>query len=534
MSLNDGNGLAQQLNLTTGQFFDDSTSGQGVERLWTHIGGRVLYSSSADFTPPTVDQVDAFTNGTSVTFTGRFSDLDQNGNPGTVAFVQVVYDVNNTTTWQPLQLARDPSTGAWSGGAPFTGANVQFFVEACDIAGNCGYSSNKGRYFDAEPVPSNTQGSITVTPSGTHAASGWFSGPVSVAATTSTPGATVTVSVDGGAPAAPPVTIHGDGAHVVEASASDGATATIVVLVDSTPPALSLPSHVFVGDAIPLSAICTDGGSGIKTCSGTQNGAPLDATHPLNTTHAAVLNLVLNATDNAGNTSHLTKSVTVEKATPAVNWSPPAPIVFGTKLSSTQLNATASVPGAFVYTPPSGTLLQPGTQTLSVTFTPTNTADYIAVTKTVTISVLFNQACVTGTQSGPITVAKGKTFCVAPGGKVTGPINVQAGGALWVNGGTVTALIGAVSPAAITFCNATVTAAMGITGATGQILIGGVASTGCAGNKITGAIAISKNTGGVSFANNKVVGALVITNNTGGFVYTGNTINGIVNVSNNH
>src|SRR5581483_11449893 len=371
VSLNDANGLSQQLNLTTGQFFDDTTSHQGVERLWTHIGGRVVYSTSQDFTPPTIDDIDAYTNGSSVTFTGHFSDLDQNGNPGTVALVQVVYDLNNTGTWVPLQLTLDPSSGMWSAGAPFTGTNVQYFVEACDIAGNCGYSSNKGRYFDAQPLPPQ-QGTITVTPNG----SGWQTTPggVAVDATSST-GATVTVSVDGAAPVAPPVTVSGDGAHVVNASASDGATATAVILVDTTPPALTLPSHIYVGDSVPLSTICTDSGSGIKTCSGTQNGATLDSTHSLNTAHAGPINLVLHATDNAGNTAQLATTVAVEKATPAVNWPQPAPIVFGTKLGSAQLDATSPVPGKFVYTPAAGTVLQPGQQTLSVTFTPTSTAD---------------------------------------------------------------------------------------------------------------------------------------------------------------
>ena len=38
-----------------------------------------------------------------------------------------------------------------------------------------------------------------------------------------------------------------------------------------------------------------------------------------------------------------------------------------------QLNASASVPGALIYTPAAGTVLAAGTTTLSVTFTPTDT-----------------------------------------------------------------------------------------------------------------------------------------------------------------
>ena len=66
----------------------------------------------------------------------------------------------------------------------------------------------------------------------------------------------------------------------------------------------------------------------------------------------------------------------VAKATPNITWSQPAPIVNGTPLSATQLNATATVPGTFTYTPPKGTVLPIGTYRLQVTFTPTDTSDY--------------------------------------------------------------------------------------------------------------------------------------------------------------
>src|SRR4029077_6123743 len=81
---------------------------------------------------------------------------------------------------------------------------------------------------------------------------------------------------------------------------------------------------------------------------------------------------------------------TVNKATPTVAWAPPADITYGTALSVTQLNATASVPGSFTYTPAAGTLLPAGNgQTLSVGFTPTDATNYNSVpSTTVTINVL--------------------------------------------------------------------------------------------------------------------------------------------------
>ena len=82
-----------------------------------------------------------------------------------------------------------------------------------------------------------------------------------------------------------------------------------------------------------------------------------------------------------------TVSITVNKATPTIVWTPPASIISGTPLSSTQLNATASVPGSFVYTPATGTVLSAGTQPLRVDFTPTDGTNYTTATATVTILV---------------------------------------------------------------------------------------------------------------------------------------------------
>jgi len=80
----------------------------------------------------------------------------------------------------------------------------------------------------------------------------------------------------------------------------------------------------------------------------------------------------------------------VNKATPTVTWASPGGITYGTALSPTQLNATASIPGTFVYTPAAGTVLPAGNgQTLSVNFTPADAANYNSVPNTtVTINVL--------------------------------------------------------------------------------------------------------------------------------------------------
>jgi glucuronoarabinoxylan endo-1,4-beta-xylanase len=77
----------------------------------------------------------------------------------------------------------------------------------------------------------------------------------------------------------------------------------------------------------------------------------------------------------------------VVKTTPTITWAAPTAITYGTALSATQLDATASVAGTFSYSPASGTVLAAGAQTLSVTFTPTDTTNYNSATGSTTLTV---------------------------------------------------------------------------------------------------------------------------------------------------
>ncbi len=78
---------------------------------------------------------------------------------------------------------------------------------------------------------------------------------------------------------------------------------------------------------------------------------------------------------NAGNwTAALGAPIEFDIGAPTqATWTQPADIVYPTPLTAAQLDATAPVPGTFVYTPPLGTLLDAGAHTLSVQFTPDST-----------------------------------------------------------------------------------------------------------------------------------------------------------------
>jgi FtsP/CotA-like multicopper oxidase with cupredoxin domain len=113
----------------------------------------------------------------------------------------------------------------------------------------------------------------------------------------------------------------------------------------------------------------------------------------------------------------LTLSTTATLATPTIAWGPLAAITYGTALSGTQLNATASfngspVAGTFVYTPAAGTVLGAGNRTLSVTFTATDTVSFASATTTV--SLVVNQAPLSITASSPTMIYGGPVPAITP------------------------------------------------------------------------------------------------------------------------
>src|SRR5206468_4088842 len=84
--------------------------------------------------------------------------------------------------------------------------------------------------------------------------------------------------------------------------------------------------------------------------------------------------------------SYVKGTLTVNKADQVIDWSNPAAINYGTALSSTQLNATQTTgDGALTYSPAAGTMLNAGTQTLTVNAAAT--ANYNVASKSVTIEV---------------------------------------------------------------------------------------------------------------------------------------------------
>jgi hypothetical protein len=149
--------------------------------------------------------------------------------------------------------------------------------------------------------------------------------------------------------------------------------------------------------------------------------------------------------DQPGNANYVAATdipqvLTIVKATPIVTWATPADITYGTALSGLQLDATASVGGGYLYTPAAGTMLPAGTHTLSVTFTPSDTADYVSITTTVNLDVLAASQTIdfppldnVTSDHDPITLAATASSGLPITYTVTGPCSV-VGSVLTITG----------------------------------------------------------------------------------------------------
>lgn len=106
---------------------------------------------------------------------------------------------------------------------------------------------------------------------------------------------------------------------------------------------------------------------------------------------------------------------------PTITWPKPAPIIYGTALSATQLNATAavgavSVAGTFTYTPAAGSVPPTGTNGLNVSFAPSDTVHYTTAVGSNSITVLTATPTVSvASNSNPVFLSNPVTFTATVG-----------------------------------------------------------------------------------------------------------------------
>ncbi|MGA9673560.1 MAG: Ig-like domain repeat protein [Terracidiphilus sp.] len=187
------------------------------------------------------------------------------------------------------------------------------------------------------------------------------------------------------------------------------ATTTVTIIVNQAAPAITWPAPAAIVYGTALSAAQLDASSAVAGAF-----AYTPAAGTVLTAGSHTLSVTFTPTDTTDyTTASANVTITVSQATPPIVWPAPAAITYGTALSGTQLDATSTVAGAFVYNPAAGTVLTAGSHTLSVTFTPTDTADYTTATASVTLQV-NNQPQTITLSAGTLADAAGVTFGVAP------------------------------------------------------------------------------------------------------------------------
>jgi len=196
----------------------------------------------------------------------------------------------------------------------------------------------------------------------------------------------------------------------------------------------------------------------------------------------------------------------INKATPTVTWATPAAITYGTALSATQLNATASTPGTFAYTPAAGTVLAAGAHTLSVTFTPTDTSDYTTASATVNLTVNRAVLTVTANNASQVYGTANPTLTPSYSGFVNGDtgavltgfpsLTTTATAASPTGSYTITAAAGTLSAAnySFAFVNGTLT----ITKATSSLSVTSTINPSTYGQSVTFTLTVAGSGSGVT------------------------------------
>jgi len=216
----------------------------------------------------------------------------------------------------------------------------------------------------------------------------------------------------------------------LNAAAPGFATQTIMLSGTGTQatPTITWPTPAAITYGTALSATQLDASANVP---GTFSYSPAAGT--VLTAGKQILSVTFTPTDTTDYTmATASVTLTVNQATPVITWPTPAAITYGTVLSATQLDAQASVSGTLIYSPVAGTVPAVGTDTLTVTFTPTDITDYTAATDSVLLKVNPAPSFTLSDSPGSLTVIQGKsgtsTVTVSGQNGFTGKVTLAASG----------------------------------------------------------------------------------------------------------
>ena len=407
-----------------------------------------------DQVPPTSHVTVLPANENSANFTVQWS-----GNDATSGIQDyTIYVSDNGGAFTPWQTNISATSATFNG----TGSHTYgFYSLARDMAGNVELAKTTAEATTMAGAGGTTTPTVSVSPSPSPATT---TQAVTVTITVSgNPAPTGSVSLTSGSYAPTAVTLNSGNATIVipagtlpigsnnfsvaytpdtaSSSTYNSATGSASVIIQGYPvvtwptPAAITYGTVLSGTQLNASATGVTGASlpGVFTYS------PLSGT--VLTAGSQTLSVSFAPTDTTDYTSPVLATVQLQviKANPTLTWTTPAAITYGTALNGTQLNAVAtgvtgaSLSGVFTYSPLSGAVLMAGSQTLSVSFAPTDTTDYTTpATTTVQLQVSKAASTVTLVSSlNPILLQNPVTYTAtvsSTAGKPTGTVTFDDGG----------------------------------------------------------------------------------------------------------
>ena len=235
--------------------------------------------------------------------------------------------------------------------------------------------------------------------------------------------------------------------------------------------------------------------------------------------------------DNAGNVSAPgCLTVQVESTAPNLEVSCPAMVAIGAGGVNATVTASDSYSG--LKANPSGTV--PINTSTSGLKTVTETAvSNVGTEVTKSCSTFVGYYTVdSGPINGKLLVRSGEAVKLGPTATVKGNVTVRAGGALDVEGASISGALSAGKPALVRVCAASIGKALKVSSSAGPVVIGD-GTPECAANTVGGAAKVTASAGGATIVGNSFGASLSVLNNMGTTTVTNNKVTGTLTVLRN-
>ncbi|HWG09548.1 MAG TPA: hypothetical protein VN672_11150 [Solirubrobacteraceae bacterium] len=252
--------------------------------------------------------------------------------------------------------------------------------------------------------------------------------------------------------------------------------------------------------------------------------------------------------DNVGNVSPAgTLTVQVDASAPTVEAKCPAPVSIGAKGVNATVNASDGQSG--LAKDPSGSY-PINTSTSGVKTVKVTAIDNVGHETEASCSTLVGYTqVITGNVKSKLVVKAGQAIELTKTAKVSGPVTVQPGGALDVEGATISGSLSAKEATLLRVCDANVSSTLKAINGSGSVVIG-EGNEACGPNNVHGtatikgnkagvlvdenvfysALKVVSNQGGTTVVNNKIAGEFIVKGNTGTVVDTPNEAEGKVKI----